>query len=246
MFELDPQENLVILRANPYPGRGLIIGINAFGTHAVQIYWIMGRSQNSRNRIFRHEGGRLFTAVANPAEVTDPSLIFYNAMDEATGVFVVSNGRQTDSVIEILKDDSPLTFPEMLEAWQYEPDEPHFTPRITGTCRLIEQGLCQTELVLLRRSTFLEGNQCLRCHYDCGQIKPGIGFCLTTYAGDGNPLPPFTGEPFPLPLPTQPDETLETYWQALNPENRVALAVKTIDLGSGQSEIIIRNRFAPI
>ena len=131
--------NLSRLSSNPYPGRGIVIGTSEDGLHAVQIYWIMGRSENSRNRIFSIDGGRLFTEAADPAKVKDPSLIIYNAMNEYRGNFIVSNGNQTDTVFKGLRMDASVALRNILVDRQYEPDAPNFTPRITGVCQIRDE-----------------------------------------------------------------------------------------------------------
>jgi len=127
--------NLKGLSQNPYPGRGIVIGTSEDGLYAVQIYWIMGRSENSRNRVFCVSGGVLFTEGADPAKVKDPSLIIYNAMNEYCGVFIVSNGDQTDTAVIRLTSNASATLRDMLVHRQFEPDVPNFTPRITGVCK---------------------------------------------------------------------------------------------------------------
>jgi IMP cyclohydrolase len=244
MSYLTPQDNLARLALNPYPGRGIIIGTDDIGRRAIQVYWIMGRSKNSRNRVFACDGGRLYTEAADPAKMEDPSLVIYNAMDEVDGCFVVSNGDQTDLVIETLEEDRGSSLHDALIEERYEPDAPNFTPRITGICELIG-GVCYNELAILRQSDLLN-EKCVRFFYKFFEINPGIGFCLTTYQGDGEPLPAFVGEPYPVPLVGEPEHILETYWQSLNPENLVALAVKAIDFGTEQSKIAIRNRFEKV
>jgi len=243
------QQNLVErLERNPYPGRGIVIGTSEDGLHAVEVYWIMGRSENSRNRVFKYEGERLFTEAADPSKVKDPRLIIYNAMDEFASSFVVSNGDQTDTVVEALQLNEYVDLSNALCERQYEPDSPNFTPRITGMCMLIGGGEYSVEISLIRRSEFItdKDGYCERFYYEYGQILPGFGFCVTTYSGDGNPLPAFTGEPYPVPLEGDIDKVLSTYWSILNEENRVSLAVKFIDLFTRKSEIKVINRFSQV
>ncbi len=239
---------LMGLAQNPYPGRGIVIGTSEDGLHAVQIYWIMGRSLNSRNRIFSVNGGCLFTEPADPTKVKDPSLIIYNAMTEYRGVFIVSNGDQTDTVFKRLQDNASSTLRTMLADEKYEPDDPNFTPRITGIC-YAAFGFCLTELSILRRSELVgnhDDDDCQRSYHEYNQIIPGFGFCLHTYSGDGDPLPAFTGEPYVVPIKGNLTEVTEKYWSVLNPENRVALAVKFINLSTHKSKIKVINRFAKV
>lgn len=232
------EANLAALRANPYPGRGIVIGLSDDAAALYQVYWIMGRSENSRNRVFVADGARLSTAPADPAKVKDPSLIIYNAMDEFGGHHVVTNGDQTDTIVNALR--YGANFIGALRTRQYEPDAPNFTPRISGVCSLSgeEWGI---SLSLLKRSPFGEG--CDRQFYEIGQMKAGFGLCVTTYRGDGDPLPGFQGEPYLLPLNGTAEAVAGFYWDALNKENRVSLAVKRIDADTGESKIVIKNQY---
>jgi hypothetical protein len=229
------QENLKALKRNPYPGRGLIIGLDETGTFFIQVYWIMGRSQNSRNRIFvSGPKGLLKTATAVPEEVKNPSLIIYQAMGERYNLYAVSNGAQTETILR-----SNSLYEAML-MYTYEPDPPNFTPRISAVCTLFPSPLI--EMSLLRKSPFGEG--CERHTYQFEQFKPGIGHCLTTYIGDGNPLPSFSGEPYLFPLKGDIDDITDCFWEALNEDNRVSLAVKVIHIKSGGSTLSIRNKYS--
>lgn len=234
--------NAEALAANGYPGRGLVIGESEDGRRLVQAYWVMGRSENSRNRVFGCDGaGRVFTEAADPAKVKDPSLIIYNAMREVDGrCHVVSNGAQTDSV------EADLTLLESLSVWEYEPDGPNFTPRITGAVwREASPNSVRTEIAILCRSS--RGKGCDRHLYSYDATTPGLGYCVTTYTGDGSPLPPFRGEPYLLPLRgANGEEVLRDIWGMLNPENRVSLAVKTIDHATGRSAIFIENKYQKV
>jgi IMP cyclohydrolase len=238
--------NLGRLSVNPYPGRGIVIGTSTDGLHAVQIYWIMGRSETSRNRVFSFEVGRLFTEAANPAKVKDPTgLTIYNAMDERNGEsFVVSNGDQTDTVTEAIEQNQWCYLQEALCSRKYEPDAPNFTPRITGMSWIGDGGICGSELAIIRKSSlFSEDGACEHIYYEYGEISPGYGFCLTTYNGDGNPLPAFTGEPYLLLIEGDLQGVAEDYWKLLNPDNRVSLAVKFINLARRESELTIINQY---
>jgi len=232
------QENLRKLTANPYPGRGLVIGLDEWNENMIQVYWITGRSPNSRNRVFVTDGGRLFTEPADPNKVENPELIIYNAMmQKERNFFAVSNGHQTDAVIE--KADGTKDLLGLLDGWTYEPDEPNWTPRITGLITLTEWP--RFELATLWRNH--DGHRNYYTTWSLGD--PGYGEGLTTYTGDGNPLPSFTGEPILLPLRGSQRDIRDTYWDALNPENRVALAVKFIN-PNGRNHIDVINRFQKI
>lgn len=234
-------KNLDWLSTNEYPGRGLILGCNAAGTHLVQIYWIMGRSENSRNRVFGSKGGRLFTEAADPSKMKDPSLIIYNAMLEREGAFLVSNGDQTDTAMaHLIGGDA---FAIALRDREYEPDAPNYTPRITGLCSLNGQHP-EASISILRKSPW--GSGCDRINFSYETLEPGYGHCVTTYMDDGNPLPSFTGEPLLMPLGKEQQEVLETYWNALDGENLVSLAVKFINRDSGKSEILIENNYKKV
>ena len=234
--------NLLELATNPYPGRGIVVGIDRTGGYMVQVYWIMGRKENSRNRVFGiGDNGRLFTEAADPSKVTDPSLIFYNAMREVGLYYVVSNGDQTDTVISAL---GPNTFSLdlALRGREYEPDLPNFTPRITAVSS-IAKGRTALFMSVLRKSPFGEG--CDRFTYELTPA-PGFGYCITTYSGDGDPLPSFSGDPVLMPLVGGIEEIANDYWVALNGENRISLAVKSIQISSGNSSIHIINKYAKV
>ncbi len=238
------QANFSALSQNPYPGRGIVAGLDETGQYLVQVYWIMGRSENSRNRVFKADGetGRLFTEAADPAKVKDPSLIIYNAMRERgdwynTLDFVVSNGDQTDTVTNSV---GPLYLSRVLDGRMYEPDEPNFTQRITAVHSLWKEKP-QLQMSILRRSMFGAARDRIEFVYD--YLYPGFGHCITTYVGDGNPLPPFRGDPLVMPLTGGREDIARTYWDSLNEANRVSLAVKWIEIGNGRSDIHIINKY---
>jgi hypothetical protein len=244
--------NFEALRGNPYPGRGIVVGLDETGKFLVQLYWIMGRSPNSRNRVFSHDGnGRVFTEAADPAKVEDPSLIIYNAMREVTHkgenhLSVVSNGAQTDAIIEnsfCLKTD---TLRANIKQWTYEPDAPNFTPRITTASMWMKYATREVpffQISILRKSWWSKA--CDRHLYEIDGVGSGFGYCVTTYLRDGHPLPAFQGEPFPLPLRGDIRLIADEYWEALNPDNKVSLAVKFIPK-KGPSDVVIINKYARI
>ncbi len=254
--EQTARENYMDLSHNSYPGRGIIIGQNDGGTDMIQIYWIMGRSEGSRNRVFKTDGGRLYTEVADPKKHTgDPKLVIYNAMRKIGFNFIVSNGHQTDTIAEELDDfkvsartqnlSNVLVKPtvERPHGWIYEPDAPNFTPRISGVCSIgAYHPLIQ--LAILRKSPW--DKTCDVNCYEYRYIDKGFGYCITTYTGDGNPLPSFTGEPLLMPLQGHSVEIGETYWQTLNQKNRVALAVKAINKETGESTIKVWNKYQKV
>ncbi|NTW46405.1 MAG: inosine monophosphate cyclohydrolase [Candidatus Moranbacteria bacterium] len=235
-------DNILALAENPYPGRGIVAGLDESGSYMVQVYWITGRSPNSRNRVFgTDDEGRLFTEAADPSKVDDPALIIYNAMREVGLYYVVSNGDQTDTVISAL---GPNTFSLdlALRGREYEPDLPNFTPRITAVSS-IAKGRTALFMSVLRKSPF--GEECDRFTYELTQA-PGFGYCITTYSGDGDPLPSFSGDPVLMPFIGGIEQIANDYWAALNKENRVSLAVKSIQISSGHSSIHVINKYAKV
>ena len=226
------------IRNNSYPGRGLVVGRMANGADWLIVYFIMGRSRNSRNRRFAFDGDRLWTEPVDPAAVEDPSLIIYDAMLEAGGRQLVSNGDQTRTLFDGLR--AGLSFSEALASREREPDAPNFTPRITA---MIDFNTPEGAISL----SILKASRCDTALTDRMTYRPanppaGLGYGLTTYMGDGNPLPGFTGDPLLLPLAGGARDVLDTYWNALNEENRVSLAIKQIDVTGRCTGIFVRNR----
>ena len=226
------------LKQNPYPGRGLVLG-EATDDTWVMIYWIMGRSTNSRNRRFVAEAGILRTEPVDASLVADPSLIIYEAMLELPSVYLASNGDQTRSMYETLKTGGTLE--DAMAKREREPDAPNFTPRISGMFS-VEDSSVSTVLSILKANP-IDPAFTDRFTYRPAMPQAGYGVGLTTYSGDGDPLPSFSGEPLLLPCHGKPQEILEYYWNALNPENRVSLAVKEIFVPDGRSKIHLINRF---
>ncbi len=223
---------------NPYPGRGLVIGRSEEDTWVI-LYWIMGRSTNSRNRRFVAEGGSLRTEPVDPKQVLDPTLIIYDAMLDLPGVYLVSNGDQTRTMYDTLKEGG--TIEAALSTREREPDAPNFTPRINGMLRFGESPVA-TVLAILKANAIDPG--CTdRNYYYPAMPAAGFGMGLTTYSGDGDPLPSFEGDPLLLPCKGKAEAVLDAYWGALNAENRVSLAVKEITNHGSKSRILVRNRF---
>ena len=223
------QKNLKKLSENPYPGRGFVIGLTKNGD-AVIAYWTMGRSPSSRNRILIEDNGIVKTALADPSLDAGGNLelLLYDAIAKIEdSVYVVSNGKQTTAIVE----DSDLYTPidtMFDDEWKYEPDGPNFTPRITGICGFEDDEKAMGQIILLRKTPEEGSMECDRNVFHYGRLYPEIGHCVTTYEGDGKPLPPFSGEPFILPLTGDIEEIANTLWNALNEDNRVSLAVKVI------------------
>lgn len=234
------QENFSKLKSNAYPGRGIVLGLSPKGDRLIQVYWIMGRSENSRNRVFIQEGNAVRTAAHDPAKLEDPSLIIYYPVRVDGKRHVVSNGDQTDTVWNGLICGG--TFESSLQTRKYEHDAPNFTPRITGLMDLTE-GAPAYQLSILKSLNNTE-DACLRQFFRYDRAQVGLGHGITTYQGDGNPLPSFAGEPVVLPIAQTLEENLELYWNALDQDNRVSLLVKSIDLSTGKDEILIVNRHA--
>lgn len=220
------------LAANPYPGRGIVIGRLLSGDW-VQVYWIMGRSANSRNRRLVAEGSSLRTEARDPSQVEDPTNIIYEAMSELPHRFIVSNGDHTETIREVLANGG--RFDEALAAREREDDAPNYTPRIAGLLNL--DGQEALELAILRANA-ADPARSDRIFWRPAPPPAGFGYGVTTYRTDGNPLPPFAGDPLWLPLPGTAEEAADEYWGALNAENRIALAVKEID--GARSRIVLR------
>jgi hypothetical protein len=223
------------IQQNSYPGRGLVIGRTEAGDWAM-VYWIMGRSPNSRNRRFVADGATLRTEPIDLAAVENPELIIYEAMLELPGIFLVSNGDQTRTLYETLK--AGGSFDEALLTREREPDAPNYTPRISGM--VVPESAASPITLSILKANPADPALTDRFTYRPAPPPPGFGACLTTYMGDGRPLPSFSGDPVWLPLQGNPETILQTYWDGLDAENRVALAVKVLE--EGRSRILIRNQ----
>lgn len=238
-LHLVAQSNLDALQLNPYPGRGIVIGRSEDGKSMLHVYWIMGRSENSRNRIFVANGPMLFTEPADPAKVKDPNLIIYQAMGQGLWggthelpIHITSNGTQTGGTLTAIQKDTGsgsvhASFTDALNGWMYEPDEPNFTPRITG----ISTARGEVGLSIIKRDPW-GGTTCVRENTFYGSVPEGYGHFISTYSGDGNPLPPFEGSPMILCLGGSAQQILEHFFDILHGENFVSLAVKRISLGN--------------
>lgn len=225
-----------LLESNPYPGRGIVLGRDNAGTHAVAAYFIMGRSENSRNRIFSPARDGIRTEAHDPSKMTDPSLIIYHPVRQVGRGLVVTNGDQTDTVRDGLL--AGKTFAQALHTREFEPDAPNYTPRISGL--LSPDG--SFKLSILKSA---DGNPacCCRFFYTYDHPLPGEGRFIHTYMGDGSPLPSFEGEPERVALDAPTAEVLaERMWAALNPDNKVSLFVRYIDLSDGSCQDAIRNK----
>lgn len=228
--------NLNNLKGNSYPGRGIILGHNKRGS-IIQIYWIMGRSESSRNRIFVKEKNIIQTNLFNKNYSGDISLIIYNALNNIDELHIVSNGDQTDTIANYLKKDKMDAFEKALETRTFEPDDPNFTPRISGSSNIKTN---KNILSIIKRG---KNGKPIRKIWKL-KNKLGIGDCIHTYKSDGNPLPSFEGKPYPVPIPDEIDEIADTYWETLNGDNKVALVVKMIDKKTGKVDFRIKNKLA--
>lgn len=224
-----------LLQDNPYPGRGIVLGRSADGAFAIAAYFIMGRSENSRNRVFVPTEDGIRTQAHDPAKMTDPSLIIYHPVRMTGRGLIVTNGDQTDTVRDYIL--SGRTFVEALKSRTFEPDDPNFTPRISGL--LSPDGSFQ--LSILKSA---DGNPacCCRCFYHYDAPLAGEGRFIHTYQGDGSPLPSFEGEPVRIALEDpSPDALADRVWTALNPDNKVSLFVRYIRISDGAYQDAIRN-----
>ena len=226
------------LQQNRYPGRGLVLGRSEDGDAWLQLYWIMGRSPNSRNRVFVADGATLRTEPFDASAALDPSLILYDAMLELRQLYLVSNGDQTRTLRDELGRGG--SFEGALSTREREPDAPNFTPRIAGMIDL--RGPEPDFALSVLKANRGDSARTDRHAFRPAPPPPGLGLGLTTYQGDGVPLPAFEGEPIWLPLAGLPEAVLARYWDALDAENRVSLALKRIPLRGGAGSLLIRNR----
>ena len=226
-----------LLADNTYPGRGIIIGKTPDGKKAVAAYFIMGRSANSRNRVFTEKNGEIFTEPFDASKVEDPSLIIYAAVRQYENNLIVTNGNQTDTVYDGLK--AGKGFAEALESREFEPDAPNFTPRISGMLTFGKGDFTYRMSIL--KSADAEGSACNRFTYDYAP-QNGLGHFLHTYVCDGNPIPAFQGEPERIAVCNGIDEETDRLWNALNEQNKISLYVRYTDLETGESETRIVNK----
>lgn len=226
------------LRTNSYPGRGIIIGRSADGKKAVTAYFIMGRSENSRNRVFVEDGEGIRTQAFDPSKLSDPSLIIYAPVRVLGNDTIVTNGDQTDTVYELMSEGK--TFEQSLRTRQYEPDGPNYTPRISGIMH-IENGSYDFSMSILKSNN---GDPACNNRYlfSYDNPKAGEGRFIHTYMKDGNPLPSFEGEPELIAINEDIDTFTELVWNNLNEENKVSLFVRFIDIETGKYETRIVNK----
>ena len=225
------------LEGNTYPGRGIIAGKTPDGENAVIAYFIMGRSANSRNRIFTEENGNIYTEPFDASKVEDPSLIIYAAVRQHENKLIVTNGDQTDTIYEGFE--KGLSFSDALKSRCFEPDAPNLTPRIS--CALtFEEDDFSYEMSILK-SIDAEGSDCARYTFSYPS-KPGLGHFIHTYVCDGNPIPTFLGEPERIAIDDDIDKFTEDVWNALDADNRISLYVRYTDIKTGAVSAVIINK----
>ncbi len=227
------------LNSLAYHGRGIIIGKSADSKKAITAYFIMGRSENSRNRVFVAEGDAMRTKAFDESKMTDPHLIIYYPVRVLGNKTIVTNGDQTDTIYKLM--DKQMTFEQALRTREFEDDKPNFTPRISGIIRREEDGMNFAMSIL--KSAEGDDSSCERFTYAYSNPKAGMAKFIHTYNGDGNPLPSFEGEPKTLELPNVDiDELTDLIWNNLNKDNKVSLFVRYIDIATGEAETRIVNK----
>ncbi|MCR4776954.1 MAG: IMP cyclohydrolase [Saccharofermentans sp.] len=227
-----------LLKSNAYPGRGIVIGRSEDGSKAVTAYFIMGRSVNSRNRVFTETEDGIKTEAFDPSKLSDPHLIIYSPVRVLGNKTIVTNGDQTDTIYELM--DRQYTFEQSLRGREFEDDAPNYTPRISGIMR-VENGTYNFAMSILKSA---DGNpeSCERHAFTYTNPLPGTGRFIHTYMGDGNPLPSFEGEPEKVAISGDIDSFTKMVWDSLNEENKVSLFVRFINIADGTYETRIVNK----
>ena len=226
-----------LIRDNSYVGRGIVIGKSSDGKKAVTAYFIMGRSENSRNRVFIEQGDEVIIHPFDASKVEDPSLIIYAPVRQTGNKLIVTNGDQTDTIYDFIE--SGKTFEQALETREFEPDKPNFTPRISGMLTF-DVGDFTYKMSILK-SADENGSACNRYTFSYPALS-GLGHFIHTYNHDGNPIPTFTGEPERVKIPDDIDEFTNTLWSNLNEQNKISLYVRYVDLESGKYEARMINK----
>lgn len=226
-----------LTEGNSYVGRGIVIGKSADGKNAVSAYFIMGRSENSRNRIFALNGDNVLTKAFDESKVEDPSLIIYNAIRGIDNKLIVTNGDQTDTIYDFIKNGK--TFEESLETREFEPDGPNFTPRISGIIDFANNDFTYKMSIL--KSMDSVGSECARYTFSYKAIA-GLGHFIHTYVCDGNPIPTFQGEPERTQIPNDIDEFTNMTWESLDANNKISLYVRYTNLETGKFEYRLINK----
>ena len=226
-----------LINGNPYVGRGIVIGKTADGKKAVFGYFIMGRSENSRNRIFELTDDGIRTRAFDESKLEDPSLIIYNPVRKLGDKIIVTNGDQTDTIYNFLKEGK--SFADALKTREFEPDPPNFTPRISGIIELLGNDFAYEMSIL--KSIDEVGSDCARYNFSY-PAKSGLGHFIHTYNTDGNPIPTFTGEPERVEIPADIDTFTNTIWDNLDENNKISLYTSYIDIETGESETRLINK----
>ena len=226
------------LKQNAYPGRGIVIGQSANGKYAVTAYFIMGRSENSRNRVFVEDGDGIRTQAFDPSKLSDPSLIIYAPVRVLGNKTIVTNGDQTDTIYELM--DKQMTFEQALRTREFEPDAPNYTPRISGIMH-VDQGNYSYAMSILKSNNG-NGDSCNRYTFAYQQPVAGEGHFIHTYQCDGDPLRSFEGEPKLVAIPDDMKAFTDMLWNSLNEDNKVSLFVRYIDIATGEAESVIVNK----
>ena len=226
------------LSSTTYPGRGIILGTSEDGKYAVCAYFIMGRSENSRNRVFVEEGEGIRTQAFDESKMEDPSLIIYAPVRVRGTSTIVTNGDQTDTIYELMQ--AGQSFEESLRTREFEPDAPNYTPRISGIMN-VDDGQYDFALSILK-SNHGDPSSCQRFTYTYENPKAGEGYFIHTYQGDGNPLPSFEGEPTQVNISGDINKFTDDVWASLNSDNKVSLFTRYIDIATGAKETRIYNK----
>ncbi len=226
-----------LVKGNSYVGRGIIAGLSKDGKYAVSAYFIMGRSANSRNRIFEEDNGVVYTKPFDASKVEDPSLIIYAAIRQYENKLIVTNGDQTDTIYEGLK--NGLCFNKALKSRQFEPDAPNLTPRISAMLVLDKDEFSYKMSIL--KSADAEGTACNRYMFDYSPL-PGVGHFIHTYVCDGNPIPTFQGEPERVQIPNNIDSFAKNIWESLDENNKISLYVRYVNLKTGKAKNVLINK----
>ena len=225
-----------LLETNAYPGRGIILGRSADDKYAVAAYFIMGRSENSRNRIFVETEDGIRTEAFDAAKCSDPSLIIYHPVRELNGQLIVTNGDQTDTIRDGLAEGKTMS--ESLKSREFEPDQPNYTPRISGVIH--EDGSYEMSIL---KSLYGDPSCCCRYTFDYDKPKAGLAHFIHTYVGDGSPLPSFVGEPEDVSIDSpDPQSLAQLLWKSLNEDNKVSLYVCYTELSTGKRSVVICNK----
>lgn len=226
------------LKSNSYPGRGIVVGKSADGKSAVTAYFIMGRSENSRNRVFIEDGDGIRTQAFDESKLEDPHLIIYAPVRVLGNKTIVTNGDQTDTIYDLMN--KQMTFEQSLRTREFEDDAPNYTPRISAVMKVSDGDYNYAMSIL--KSADGDPSSCQRYTYAYSNPIDGTGHFIHTYMGDGSPLPSFEGEPKKVEIPNNIDEFTDMLWTSLNEDNKVSLFVRYIDIVTGKTDTRIVNK----